>query len=168
MRVGLEILQFVPVVTFAFRFLVAGEVDLASARGQFVLAAALAALIVPVVLAARAPVNPILLGADLWLAVGALAFALPLPPIASAVADLAGCGLFLAILATGIGATVLGGRRYVGVEADPRWSWALVGLTALLVAFTWFARADIRLGGGLPFIVLNVVRRGLSVRLSRG
>ncbi|MEQ1571349.1 MAG: hypothetical protein ABMA64_37320 [Myxococcota bacterium] len=165
--VALEVAQFVPVVAFAFRFLLAGEVDLAQAGPQFVLGAALALGVLGVVLARRAPVNPILLGADLWLAVGAVGFGAPIPAVAAAVGELAGSGLFAAILLAGIGATVVSPRGFVGAPVDRRWSWALVGLTAALVVYTWWMRHDVRLGGGLPFIVLNLVRRGLGLRLPR-
>jgi hypothetical protein len=40
----------------------------------------------------------------------------------------------------------------------------LLGLTLVIVAWAWFFRHDIRVGGGLPFIVLNVARRVMGRR----
>ncbi|HEX6764015.1 MAG TPA: hypothetical protein VF103_01030 [Polyangiaceae bacterium] len=40
-----------------------------------------------------------------------------------------------------------------------RASMALLAVTGLVAAWAFWFRANVRLGGGLPFIVLNVTRR---------
>ena len=42
----------------------------------------------------------------------------------------------------------------------------LLGLTVVILCWAWMFRHDIRLGGGLPFIVLNLGRRVLGRRAS--
>lgn len=166
-----ELLQLLPILVFAARFVVAGELDLAEAHGQFLAAAALAVPLKLGLIAARWPLNPILLGVDLWLVLGVVAFELPLPSLGAAYDALGPCSLFLAIAAVGLFGLptrtgLLGPPVPEDVQATrrARLLLLLLGLGALL--WSWYFRDDIRIGGGLPFIALNISRRALKRRLA--
>lgn len=164
-----ELVQLVPVVTLACSFLVSGEVDLARAGPLFVVAALLAAPITAAVVARGYAPNPILLGAALWLALGAVAFGVPVPPLAAWLGETRAFGLFVGALAVGVVATLASPQGYVGARhPDAGWvrraSLALLGLTLAAVLWSWAFRSNLRLGGGLPFIVVNVVRRIVIAR----
>lgn len=163
-----ELVQLVPVIVLASSFLVNGEVDLARATPLFVVAAALTVPITGLVLSRGHVLNPILVGTDLWLWLGAVAFGLPIPPLAAALADARAAALFACALAVGIVATAVSPTGYVGSRGAPRWvlraSIGLLALTVAIVAWSWAMRANLRLGGGLPFILVNVVRRVVIAR----
>ena len=167
----LELVQFVPIVLFAAPFLVEGQVDLSAAGQAFVMSALTAMIILWRTWRMGFPLNPILVGADAWLFVGALAFSIPLPPIVAAIAQSQGFGLFVAILVALAVATAAGPRGAVGVVGDsPRIRLASLGLLVLAVLLTAWAflwRHDLRIGGGLPFVLMNVSRRALGVWLQR-
>lgn len=167
-----ELVQLIPVIVLACSFLVSGEVDLSRAGPLFLLSAALT---VPVtaLLAARGHVlNPILLGANLWLWLGTLAFWAPLPRLADWLIQSRAVGLFALALGVGLVATFATPEGYIGHRhPDQRWigraSALLLALTALALAWSWALRDDLRLGGGLPFIALNLARRGMILRAQR-
>ena len=159
-----ELIQLVPVVVLACSFLVTGDVDLARAGPLFAVAAALTVPITAGVLARGYAPNPILVGAALWLWLGAIAFEVPVPTVAAWLGETRATGLFAAALAVGLVATAGSPGGYVGL-AHPDRSWvlraslALLALTVAAVAWSWMFRSNLRLGGGLPFIVVNVARR---------
>jgi len=164
-----EILQLVPIISLAFPFILAGKVDLGRAGLGFLIGAALTIPITAVVVLRKHLLNPILVGAGLWLWLGAIAFDLPVAPLADWMIATQAFGLFVAALFAGLVATWLSPHGYVACRSnDPRWlrksSLGLLGLTLVIVGWSWFFRHDIRLGGGLPFIVLNVTRRVLGRR----
>ena len=71
----------------------------------------------------------------------------------------------------GVLAMLFSRSGYIGYRHDDaRWvrraSAALLALTALAGAWAFWFRTDVRVGGGLPFIVVNVVRR-IMIRRAR-
>jgi hypothetical protein len=159
-----ELVQLVPVVVLACSFLVTGEVDLARAGPLFVVAAALTVPITMTVLLRGFAANPILLGAAAWLWLGAVAFGVPVRSLADWLGDTRAVGLFGGALLVGVVATAVSRGGYVGLaHPDQAWvrrtSLALLALTAGAVAWSWEFRTNLRLGGGLPFILVNVARR---------
>lgn len=158
-----ELLQLLPVVTLALPFILSGEVDLERAGPAFVVAAVLTVPVTGAVLARRHLLNPIAVGTALWLGLGAVALGTGVEPLATWVADTQAFALFACALAVGGIATVASPHGYIGARRDPAWirkaSLVLLALTAGAVVWAWAFRHDIRLGGGLPFIVLNVARR---------
>ncbi len=159
-----EAVQLVPVITLAFPFIVAGKVELAQAGWGFLLGAILAVPIFAIVVARGKLLNPILVGTGLWLWLGALAFQIPLRPLARWLAETQAFGLFAAVFLAGLIATLFFPHGYIACGSNNRrWlrrsSLGLLAFTAVVVAWTWIFRDNVRLGGGLPFIVLNVVRR---------
>ncbi|MEQ1503398.1 MAG: hypothetical protein ABMB14_14265 [Myxococcota bacterium] len=160
----IELAQLVPVVVLASSFVVGGEVDLARATPLFVVAAALSVPILGLVAWRRFVPNWIAVGADLWLWLGAAAFAIPIRPIAAWLAETHAVGIFVGAFAVGVAATFGSPGGYVGlVHPDRRWvrrtSVRLLALTGVAIVWAWLLRDDLRLGGGLPFIVVNVARR---------
>jgi hypothetical protein len=164
-----ELLQLVPVISLAFPFIVEGKVDLGRAGSGFLIGALLTIPISAVVLWRKHLLNPILVGTGLWLWLGAIAFKAPIPPLSAWLEHTQAFGLFVAALGVGGATTIFARHGYVACwSEDARWlrraSLGLLGLTAVIVAWAWLFRHDIRLGGGLPFIVLNVTRRVLGRR----
>jgi hypothetical protein len=167
-----ELVQLVPSIVLAFPFIVGGAVDLSRAGPQFVAAAAAAVPIQAFVLARGHLLNPILVGASLWLAAGAVAFGVPVASAAAWFAETQAFGLFGSALGVGLATTATSSTGYVATRhPDAQWvrraSWVLLGVTAIIVGWSWAFRHDVRLGGGLPFIVLNVTRRVLILRAPR-
>jgi hypothetical protein len=159
-----ELVQLVPIISLAFPFIVAGKVDLSRAAPGFLLGALLTLPVSAAVLWRKHRLNPILLGTGLWLWLGLLAFYLPVPALVAWLIETQAFGLFALALVVGIAATLLFPSGYTAcASSDPRWirkaSSGLLGLTVAIVLWAWFFRHDIRLGGGLPFIALNVARR---------
>jgi hypothetical protein len=135
----------------------------------FTIATALAVLITAMLVRQGVTLNPVLLGAALWLGLGAVGFGLPVPPLASWLAETQAFGLFACALGVGLVTTPRSGAGYIGAaHDDPGWvrsrSLVLLGVTALAVGWAWVFRHDVRLGGGLPFIVVNVTRRVMIAR----
>jgi hypothetical protein len=164
-----ELIQLVPIISLAFPFIVQGRVDLSRASSGFLLGAILSLPISAVVVLRKRPLNPILIGTGLWLCLGALAFNMPIPALAAWLTATQAFGLFAAAFAVGLVATFVSPFGYIACPtSDVQWlrraSFALLALTALVVCWAWFFRSDLRLGGGLPFIVLNLARRLMSRR----
>jgi hypothetical protein len=159
-----ELLQLLPIISLAFPFILAGKVDLGRAGPGFLLGALLTLPVTAAVLWRKYRLNPILIGTGLWLWLGLAAFYVPVPTLTAWLIETQAFGLFVGALLAGIAATLWLPSGYVAcASSDPRWtrqaSLGLLGLTSVVVLWAWLFRHDIRLGGGLPFIVLNVVRR---------
>jgi hypothetical protein len=164
-----ELVQLLPILSLAFPFIVQGRVDLARAGSGFFVGALLSLPITAIIQRTKHLHNPILVGTNLWLCLGVVAFDLPVAGLAAFMVATQAFGLFLAALLVGTLCTFFSPYGYVACRTDDRgWlrrhSLLLLGLTLGTVVWSWYFRADIRLGGGLPFIVLNVVRRLLVVR----
>ena len=162
-----ELVQLVPIVSLALPFIVSGRVDVSQAGYGFLIAAPLAVVVSALVVWKRHLLNPILVGTALWLGLGAVAFGAQLEPVISWLARTQAWGIFLAAFVVGVAFTFTARHGYIACPSgDARWirrsSFALLALTLLSVLWGYWFRADVRLGGGLPFIVLNVVRRVLS------
>ncbi len=168
-RAWAELVQLVPVVSLALPFVVAGKTDLARAGSGFLVAALLTVPVSAVVVWKRGVLNPILLGTALWLWVGAVAFQAPIPGLVAALGEAQGAGLFVGIVLMGILSTVLSPQGFVGARhPDAGWirrsSAVLLALAFVALGGSWLLRHNVRLGGGLPFIVLNAVRRAMILR----
>lgn len=171
-RAWAELVQLVPVISLALPFLWMGEVDLSRAAAGFLVAALLTVPVTALVVFRRQLLNPILLGTAAWLWLGAAAFNLPLEAVGEWLSVTRAFGLFVAAFIAGALTSWLSPYGYVACRSsDPQWirkaSAVLLGLTAVAVIWAWVFRHDIRLGGGLPFIVLNVARRLITRRAPR-
>ncbi len=169
-EVVLELVQFAPILAFAVPFMTAGAVDLSAAGSGFVRATVLAVVVAVALLAWKHPRNPIHAATDAWLVGGAVAFNLPLEAIAGLYSTWGALSLFAVVavwgavrLATGRGGFLLGsGATAVQLR---KLTPVMIGLTVAAIAWAWWFLGDIRIGGGLPFIGLNVVRRVLLKRV---
>jgi hypothetical protein len=162
-----ELIQLIPVISLAFPFIVAGTVDISRAGPGFLLGALLTVPVTAAVVWRKHPLNPILIGTGLWLWLGLAAFYVPIPALKTWLVDTQAFGLFLLALMAGIVTTFASPSGYIACpSSDAGWtrkaSLGLLGLTFVIVAWTWLFRHDIRLGGGLPFIILNVTRRVIA------
>jgi len=167
-----ELIQLVPVVSLALPFIVQGAVDLSRASMGFLVAALLTLPVSGLVLWSKQLLNPILVGTSLWLWLGALAFNVPLPALAQWLTSTQAFGLFVAAFVAGLAATFVSRYGFLACRAAEgavarRYSLGLLCLSAACCAWSWAFRHDVRLGGGLPFILLNVVRRVLCRRVSK-
>lgn len=164
-----ELIQLLPIVSLALPFIVSGKVDLSRAGSGLVLGALLTIPVSALVLWKQAALNPILVGTGLWLWTGALAFGVPVPPLRAALVEAQGFGLFAFVAVTGAVTLVLSPQGFIGCRhPDSRFvrnaSLGLFALALVALGWSWLFRHDIRAGGGLPFIVLNVVRRAVILR----
>jgi len=162
-----ELVQLVPIVSLAFPFIVAGKIDLTRAGNGLLIAALLTIPVSALVLAKRAVLNPILLGTGLWLWVSAIAFVVPLRGLVAWLGETQAFGLFMGVLLVGVATTAWSPQGFIGCRSDDRrWllraSSLLLLLSAVAVGWSWAFRHNIRAGGGLPFIVLNLARRALQ------
>ncbi len=167
-----EFVQFLPVIGFASSFLVTGDVDLERAGPLFIISALGAVAITAVLLRRRVLLNPILFGSNLWLCLGAVAFGVPIPPLAGLLGQLQATALYVCIFSCGLVFSTGRPTGYIGMRhADPRvirkLSAAMMGLTAIALVWSHLHVDNIRLGGGLPFIILNVTRRVMIRRARR-
>lgn len=164
-----ELVQLIPVISFALPFIVAGHVDLGRAGPGFFIGAALFLLVSVVVRTKKHLLNPILVGTGIWLCLGALAFGLHIGWLVARLAALQGFALFVCAFVVGVAATLKSPHGYIGGRGGApsilRASFVLLVLTVLVLIWSWLFRMDVRLGGGLPFIVLNVARRVLIRRM---
>ena len=162
-----ELIQLIPVICLALPFILAGKVDLARAGSGFLIGALLTIPISLAVVLGKHLLNPILVGTGVWLWLGFAAFYVPLPALRAWLVDTQAFGLFAAALLVGTGTMALSPWGYIAYRSsDPRWnrksSLILLAFTVVIVVWAWRFRHDIRLGGGLPFIVLNVTRRVMA------
>lgn len=164
-----ELVQLVPIVSLALPIIVAGKIDFSRAGGALLVAALLTIPVSVLVVARKATLNPILVGTALWLWVAAIAFELGSTGLVGALSEAQGAGLFLGVLLVGALATLLSPQGFIG-SPNPDRSWVkrasflLLGLALVVTAWSWFFRHNVRLGGGLPFLVLNIARRRVILR----
>jgi hypothetical protein len=168
-----EILQLVPIISLALPFIIEGKADVGRAGMGFLIGALLTLPISAAVVLRKHLLNPILVGTGLWLWLGFVAFYVPVPTLATWLVHTQAFGLFVAALLVGLATMALSPWGYIACRSsDPRWnrrnSLRLLGLTVVIVGWAWIFRHDIRVGGGLPFIVLNVARRIVTLRAPVG
>jgi hypothetical protein len=164
-----ELVQLVPIVSLALPLIIAGQIDFARASRSLVVAALLTIPVSVLVVARKAVLNPILVGTALWLWVAAVAFELGWSGLVGALSEAQGAGLFAGIVLVGALATLFSPQGFVGSpHPDHAWvtrsSFLLLALAVAATAWSWAFRHNVRLGGGLPFLALNIARRRLVLR----
>lgn len=166
-----ELVQFVPIIALASSFIVKGGVDVNQAGGLFVISGLCALVITGILVFYKVMLNPILLASNLWLLIGAAAFGIPIPALANIFSQTNAVLLFASALVVGIILTLISPAGYIGIisvnkTTVRRLSMLLIGLTAGALLWSVIFKNNIRLGGGVPFILLNVTRRMLIARCS--
>lgn len=167
-----ELLQLVPAISLALPFIVAGRVDISQAETGFVVAALLSLAIGVLLRFLGHPQNPIAIGAALWFWLGMLSYALPIEAGIRILSATQAWGLFVTAFIAGVFASLVSPYGYVAVRSEnAAWirktSLVLVWIHVGCLIWAWFFRDDVRLGGGLPFVVLNAARRILGMRAPR-
>ena len=167
-----EIVQFVPVIILAFSFLVKGDVDLNRAASLFLISGSIAAVLTVFLVLKKTLLNPILLGTNIWLALGAVAYSIPVPPLADCIGSLQAAGLYVCVFAVAIGFTFGKRTGFIGMEhTDPgvvrKLSMIMLVFSGVVLVWSYVFVENIRIGGGLPFILLNVTRRMMIRRFRR-
>jgi hypothetical protein len=159
-----ELIQLAPVLSLAMPFIIRGEVDLGRASQGFLVGALLTLPVSAFVVYRKHVLNPILIGTGLWLLVGAYAFNAQSEVVSAWLTQARAFGLFVSILAVGLATTFLSPQGFIGcVHNDTEWlrraSLLLLAFSALAATVAYWLRGNVRLGGGLPFVALNVLRR---------
>lgn len=164
------IVQFVPIITLAITFILKGDVDLEQAAMLFVVSGIMAVGITLWLAAVKVTMNPILLASNIWLVMGAIAFGVPVPSLATLLSQTNAALLFATVLLVGTVQIALKiPTGFIGMEnADTRTvrrlSLILLALSAVILIWAFVFKDNIRLGGGLPFIILNITRRVMIKR----
>lgn len=164
--------QFIPVITLASSFIVSGGVDLSRAATLFVISGIGAFVITSALIIRKIQLNPVLLGTNIWLCAGALAFGVPVPALANVLAKAQAAGLFVCVLGVSVPLMIFSPAGFIGMpHPDPKTvrKLSLRLFVAAAVVFVWsiIMVDNIRLGGGLPFILLNVTRRMMMRRAAK-
>ncbi|MBN1757549.1 MAG: hypothetical protein JW863_04490 [Chitinispirillaceae bacterium] len=164
-----EVVQFIPVITLASSFIVTGGVDLSRAATLFVLSGIGAFVITAALIIGKVPLNPVLLGTKIWLCAGALSFGVPVTALAGVLAKAQAAGLFACVLGVSVPLTIFSPTGFIGMSyPEPKTvrKLSLLLMVAAAIVFVWsiIMVDNIRLGGGLPFILLNVTRRMIMRR----
>lgn len=120
----------------------------------------------------RTPLNRLLLGANVFLIIGAISFALQIDFILRLYGQAQEAALFGSVFLVGIITTFWTDRGFVEVKVGNRQkiiqsSIALLIVTGLCLGMSVFFRGNVWLGGTLPFVVLIVARYLLQRRLGR-
>ena len=171
--IAFEIVQFVPIITLASSFIVKGGVDLHQAGPLFVISGVGGLAVTSALLFFKVLPNPILLATNLWLLFGAVAFGVPLPGLCAILSQTNAVLLFATALLIGVVLTLVkpetGFIGMAGLDAKRtrRLSVILLGIASIALIWSIVFKDNIRLGGGLPFIALNVSRRMLMRRAVR-
>ena len=129
------------------------------------LISALAAIIVIIsVLRRKIIFDRILLGVDLYLISGALAFITGQGWLSGIYYQLQASGMFLWIIAAGIAAVSLNSKGFIGVKSSDinsirKYSGYLLLLCAAAFTFSFATRGNILLSGLLPFTCLFLIQK---------
>lgn len=121
----------------------------------------------------RMTLDRLLLGANLYLLIGALSAKLGFHSIMRMYSDLQAAAIFIMIFLIGVGSTVFTVRGFVGVETktpldSKRASLALLAFTVICGLISFRYRGDTTLSGTLPVITLIIVKKVLDKRLDHG
>lgn len=161
--------QFLPITAFvlvarAKGFTVEGW------KAGFLVGEALAVLEMIVFLSLKLPIHRLLLGVNLYLVVGSMAFTFSLEPLLTLYGNLRESALFGMIAVIGVVSTLFSPKGFIEV-AHPdrarvrRFSWMLVGVSIVSLTVSFLYRSNVWLAGTLPFVLLLVSRRFLQQRV---
>lgn len=133
---------------------------------SFKLGACLAALELLILTRRAAPINRLILGANIWLLVGGLAAFLQQWWLLRAYERFGEASLFAAMLAVGIVATVAMPGGFVAASGPPRKvliaSSALLASVAVALAFAVAFQGNVKVTAVLPVIALSWLNRALQ------
>ncbi len=165
-RIGLGVVEFVPLMLFVYadRF----GADLAE---RFFWGAGPALMVMPVLLVFRWPMNPILVGTNIWLCLEALSFLVYIEPLVEVLQFLRETALFLTLILVGATYHLLSPSGFVGVGFGDRalvrrYSMYLLAIAAGGTVFSVLFRGNEMISAVLPHIALLLARTLMTRRLS--
>ncbi|OFZ56007.1 MAG: hypothetical protein A2428_08645 [Bdellovibrionales bacterium RIFOXYC1_FULL_54_43] len=121
---------------------------------------------------AKKPLNRLLMGANLFLAIGGIAFLLELDTVLAFYGQMMETTLFLAVVIVGLVSTFFTSRGFIEVaDRQPqdirRYSQYLLVITATCTVVSVIFRGNVLLAGTVPFVALIVARKLLQTKLQR-
>lgn len=167
------LVQFLPLTLFATYAFWAGPTPPPERWERAFMLGGVAALVqMALVLRQRAPVNRLLLGANLYLLVGGLATVTRQWRVLVFYGLLKGAGIFAAILLVGLVTTIFSPSGYVGRRHPDRqkvrfYSLVLLGLTAAGLVVTVLFRGSGTWPVALPLLVVAIANQVLAHRLDQ-
>ncbi|MCX7726600.1 MAG: hypothetical protein N2053_07100 [Chitinispirillaceae bacterium] len=143
--------------------------DLARAKFLFLISGTIAVVMSAFLIVKKVILNPILLGTNIGLVLGAVSFSIPVPLLADIIGSLQAVGLYVCVFVVGIGFLFNKNIGFIGMvhpdfKVIRRLSITMLVFTGMVLVWSYIFVDNIRLGGGLPFILLNVTRRILISR----
>ena len=163
------LLGFIALAVFVAYAYANGLPTVARWESAFKLGAVLAALEITILSFRKAPMNRLILGGNIWLLAGGLAFILGQESFLRVYERLGEVSVFVSILAVGIMSTVFSRNGFVGVEA-PRQAvitqslWLIAAVIAALCMAVFF-KGDVKLAAVLPLTALAFLNRYLRYRV---
>ena len=135
------------------------------------LASVLALVVVSVLSLRKVPINRLVAGVNLWLALGGASMIFGWDNILWYFIELREIGFFMVMFVVGVVSTFAFKSGYVGIPHPDRkkvmrYSLHLLLVTAVCMVISHIFKGNILLGGTLPFIALSVINWGLAVSLA--
>jgi hypothetical protein len=165
------LLGFIALVVFVTYAYANGLPTNARWEAAFKLGAVLAAVEITVLYQRKPPMNRLILGGNIWLLAGGLAFVVGQESFLRAYERLGEVSVFVSILAVGILSTAFSKKGFVGIEA-PRKAvityslWLIAGAIAALCMAVYF-KGDVKLAAVLPLTALAFLNRYLHYRMRK-
>jgi hypothetical protein len=165
------LLGFIALVVFVTYAYANGLPTNARWETAFKLGAALAAVEIAVLYLRKPPMNRLILGGNIWLLAGGLAFVVGQESFLRAYERLGEVSVFVSILAVGILSTLFSKNGFIGVQTERRALlapslWLLLGVVAALCVAIYF-KGDVKLAAVLPLTALAFLNRYLRYKVKK-
>ena len=163
------LLGFIALAVFVAYAYANGLPTVARWESAFKLGAVLAALEIAILSFRKAPMNRLILGGNIWLLAGGLAFIFGQESFLRVYERLGEVSVFVSILAVGIMTTAFSKNGFVGVEASrqaviTQSLWLIAAVIAALCMAVFF-KGDVKLAAVLPLTALAFLNRYLRYRI---
>jgi hypothetical protein len=165
------LLGFIALAVFVAYAYANGTPTVARWETAFKLGAVLAALEITILSFRKAPMNRLILGGNIWLLAGGLAFIAGQESFLRVYERLGEVSVFIAILAVGILTTAFSKHGFVGVEGSSRAVisqslWLIAGVVAALSMAVYF-KGNVKLAAVLPLTALAFLNRYLKYKIKK-
>ncbi len=165
------LLGFIALAVFVAYAYANGTPTVARWEAAFKLGAVLAALEIAVLSFRKAPMNRLILGGNIWLLAGGLAFLAGQESFLRVYERLGEVSVFIAILTVGILTTAFSKNGFVGVEGASRAViaqslWLIAGVVAALCMAIYF-KGNVKLAAVLPLTALAFLNRYLRYQIKK-
>ena len=164
------LLGFMALAIFVAYAYAQGTPTIARWEQAFKLGAVLAALEIAILYARKPPMNRLILGGNIWLLAGGLAFVFGHEKFLRFYESMGEASVFAAMLCVGIIATVFSKTGFIGVQASRKkvfkFSAYLLFATTLALGIAILYKGNVKMAGVLPLTALAVFHRYLRHVLS--